>query len=725
MSSHRSSSSVSYQQHQHSPQHFDVANRGFITLDELEVPREQSTSGDTIGSMDVSRNRLTSFALTNESLRRALGGVEQLLATNNRFSSFEGLDRWAPRLQVLDASHNTVPLGVIATPDQGTDDIDEGLSISTQGIANGAVLARLAHLTSLRLDSCGLDLVRLHPLDLAPSSSPSFSFLQELYLAHNQLTALPHLLECKRLEILDLSYNAIQHLEDISERLPAGVIQELSLVNNSLSGGLLTLVPLSYLAESLLELSIADGNDACWAHRGSPPQWSRGLIAFLCPNVLHVDSLIVSSHDRQFAAALFRNEGHSELDEGLLALLEERREVQLMAYLRNISREFRTESLSPQRAPHPLPNGSHAAATSRRHNATSSLGDADRSGSSALLTTDVQRVGGGSGGASKHSNSTNAASVTVSGAAPRHVSSDVATGTRVATGGASMVVSGGRFRTLGEHYTTRSRPDAPVEDIVGAIQQKLFLMEQAVTQLWHSDQMRQHWSAVRIQSVFRGYRVRQRLPRSSRQRLRLVHARMLRTRTKPWLAEESISAQTTAVTIALANAPLQSSTTSSPLVGGRPSPSGGPSDAESSHTAIQQRVQGMDKILRKLWGDVKVMKHFIATQHNRAALCIQRHYRAHRARCVWKRLKQDFEEFQRGFLPPVRTLQEVGRRFMARRKIIFGLQLERENRRLRDDVVWLKESVKGLQHTVQLLLRERRVASLSSVPVAPSNIAVE
>ncbi|CUE74675.1 leucine-rich repeat protein, putative [Bodo saltans] len=721
MSSHRSSSSSNAPPQQrtsssHSqrsaPQHADFANRGFTSLDELELPRGASSS-DMISSVDVSRNRLTSFVLTLDGLRRGLSSsVQQLIATNNRVTSLEGLDVWAPRLEVLDLSHNTVPLGELATPTSSSDD---DVNISTQGIANGVVLARLLQLATLRLDSCGLEFVRLLP-SLSLSSS-SFSNLQELYLSRNQLTTLPNVAACRRLVMLDLSYNSIQSLEDIADCLPAGVIQELSIANNNLIGGLPTLVPLSYLADSLVELHVADGNDGCWAHRGSPALWGRGLVAFLCPHVLHVDTLVVSWQEREFANVLFRNEegaSGGELDEELLALLEERREVQLHAYLRNVGREFRAESLSPKKGGVAL---SHTTSTTvppppprtKPFVAATNPAESPADRSIPLTTTDVQRVGGSTAATRSHSSGVGATTSKTSHRAPPPPN----TLPLIRPPGGSAQ---GPWRSLAEY----TRHDAPLEDVVGAIQEKLFLLDQVVSELHHSDYMTKHWAAVRIQSAFRGYRVRQRLPRSSRQRLRLVHARVVRTRAKPWLAEESISAQTTAVTIAMANMPIPSSTTSSPLAGGggggvRQQQPTTTDNGDSPQIIMQQRVQGMDKILRQLWGDVKVMKHFVGTQHHRAALCIQKHYRAYRARCLWKGLRKDFEAFQRSFLPPVKRLQEVGRRFMTRRKIVRELRLERDNQRLKDDVAWLKESVKGLQHTVQLLLRERRVSSLSSV----------
>lgn len=713
----------------------DFSNRGIRTLDELELPPEL-VAASAVATVDVSRNRLSTLSVTSPSLVAAFEGVRHLVATNNRLTSLEGLDRWAHRLEVLDLSHTVAPLGSITTPSTTTyeydddDEDDEGLVTSSQGVINGTVLARLAHIHTVSLSGCGLDAVRLLPIGKHPPTSrsgTSFAHLQELYLSHNNLTSLPDVSKCHRLAVLDVSHNAIRHLNNISRRLPAGVLQALSLQHNALSDGLSSLVPLSYLADALTEIHIAEGNDDCWARRGSPPQWGRGLIAFLCPHVTHVDARLLSPNDRQFAESLFRNEDNEELDETLLSLLEDGRSIQLHTHLRDVARHLRMEpSLSPQRKGvgvdrrsvsttdnvssatdvHPSTPG-HGSSNTQWRRQDDSHGDESRdrapipashrvdrlqisssNGSAALTTTDVQRVGG-----RLHERS--------------HVAPIVATSSSNTKPPYELP-----WKTL--ESAGSKRRDAPMEDVVTAMQERLFLLQQVTSQLWQRDAMQKHWAAVRIQSAYRGYVSRRRLPRGSRQRLGLVHARAQKARAKPWMAEESIAAQSAAVGLALNALPPSafSSAASSPL--GHSSSAPSPTHLDQQQVvAVQQRVHGMDRILRQLFNDVKVIKHFISAQHKKAALCIQTHYRAYRARCVWRRLKADYEAFQRGFVPAVKRLQDVGRRFIERRKIIRNLQRDAEHRRLKDDVAWLRESVKGLQHTVQLLLRERRTSSLA------------
>lgn len=686
----------------------DVSNRGITALDEIQLPSNYpaAAAGGTITSIDVSRNRLSGLLLHSEQLRSALSGVLHVIATNNRLVSLEGLDKWGVRVEQLDLSHNTVPLGQIVTPFYEDDDGD----ISAQGVANGVVAARLGSLSTLSLSECGLDRVRLSVSQTAHShrrlhpslnTFPSFLALRELDLSHNRLSTLPDVSGCVNLAVLNVSYNVIQHIDNIAECLPANAIQDLSLTFNNLTGGLAALVPLSFLAETLTDLRVSEGNADCVSHRGTPAAWVRGLLRFLCPNTSHIDMFPVSSADEQFANKLFRGEGGgaSGLDHELFHLLEERREAQLHAYLRDLARQCRSssEASSP---PNTKPTGE------TRRGAASS----DRS--SSLVTAEVvpkHHQGGAS--AVVRSAATFPAVLSAPPAERRNhdASSLQPRPMRQASGTLPTASVSDSQPDWGVRALMRSA-EAPIEEVVMAMQEKLFVLDQMTSKLWHVDLLRRHWAAILIQAAYRGHATRARLPRSSRQRLRLVHARTCRTKLKPWLAEEAITAQAAAVSHTLAAGGSSRSTSASD---------------DAALLTLQQRVHGMDTVLRQLWGDVKVIKHFVGTQHTRAALCIQKYYRAHRARRVWRSLRKDYEAFQHGFVPTVRLLQEVGRRFMARRRIHKQLRLEADNRALKEDVAWLKESVKGLQHTVQLLLRERRVASLQAAAVIATTAASE
>jgi hypothetical protein len=130
---------------------------------------------------------------------------------------------------------------------------------------------------------------------------------------------------------------------------------------------------------------------------------------------------------------------------------------------------------------------------------------------------------------------------------------------------------------------------------------------------------------------------------------------------------------------------------------------------------LQSSVKELELMLRTMWQDMAVMRAYVLTRQHAAARVIQSRFRGWLARRRWRVMKLEYKKFQQKFLPFVLLLQEVGRRFLTRRRLLIPKIQAAEIRRLRNDVDELKSAVKELQRHMQTALRFSRASALDSL----------
>ena len=604
-------------------------------------------------TIDVSGNQLESLSCHPGTLSKALDDIfsqcEVLVAEGNRVVDLVGVDELFPYLVVLDMTRNKLAA------------LDHDSQSS---------LGRLAQLDTLIL--CNNQIERL---DMRPSvrSGPSGALWQQLVvleLSSNRLSEIPDLSMCKSITTLSLANNRIGALSSqFAHKLPH-TVQRLYLDHNQIDDWW-NLVQLTALSDTITDITV---NHNAFTERVRF-SW-RIYLAWLLPGVETVDGQVLTIHEWDAVADLFRDSNSSDLSVNLLSLMNPGNEVKLEQYLNDDARVgVRSHHPHKQAVSSNLTRtGASPAAAATNTSLRSSSANPDSnwrslSASSASPQSTrsppvrpISSVGSVAHRSPSREPTTNTTSVPPSSTFAPHVASSVDTSASLTT----------RREIASLRHDVDSHTDA-MKKMVERIQ----LIQDVVKVLRTQDVMRRVAATVVIQKHYRRYLVRRRLSKAQRDRLDDLKKHRIRAQNRGPGSPSKV--------------PALASSMVSLLVNRRP-----PSDGDPS-TRLGVLEAELDELR------IHVVPVFRAIQ-SRAARTIQRHYRGHLARNQYKETLAAYKAFTQQFHGPASKIQATVRMFQQRRRYLRDVTKERELRHMRQTVKVLSGKVQGLERALETVL---------------------
>ena len=306
----------------------DLTNRSILSLDDNQS--SASIAQCPRDGTDLSYNKISTLAFRSGSgsstAALALAQARVLRFQHNRLSALTGA-RLFIHVRELDVSNNCIRS--VDAKDIETLSSLEVLNLSMNNIASVDLAQQAGGAGDTPSTTWRSSSAASSPSQLLFANS-----LRVLDLSNNVLRELPNLSCCANLSELFLDHNDIQSLANITERLPNESLRKLTLHSNAVQRWA-DLTSMTFYAERLATFTFS--NNPCL--RGIHFSW-RIFVGWLLPLLTSVDDQPLSSSEQATIAVLFRSElRRDELDEHLLAALNDDREADLAKYLTSFCHE--------------------------------------------------------------------------------------------------------------------------------------------------------------------------------------------------------------------------------------------------------------------------------------------------------------------------------------------------------------------------------------------------